>query len=77
MTQADDRILETLEDTDLMLSPHILALNLDYSKAHVSRRLAKLQDAGLVIRVETGVYEITDQGRAYLAGELDAEDLEE
>lgn len=76
MTQADDRILETLEDTSLILSPRILAVNNDYTRQHVSRRLAKLVDAGLVDRIDEGLYEITDRGRGYLAGELKAEELE-
>ncbi|ELZ06916.1 hypothetical protein C480_07812 [Natrialba aegyptia DSM 13077] len=35
-----------------------------------------MRDAELVDRVDEGLYRITDRGRAYLAGELDAEDLE-
>ena len=76
MTQADDRILETLDDSGLLLSPRILAVNNDYTRQHVSRRLSRLVDAGLVERVDEGLYKVTDQGRAYLAGDLDAEDLE-
>ena len=76
MTQADDRILETLEDSDLILSPRILAVNNDYTRQHVSRRLSELVDAGLINRVDDGLYEITDRGRAYLAGDLDSDDLE-
>jgi len=76
MTQADDRILETLEDSGLRLSPRILAANIDYSRHYIARRLAKLEEEGLVIKIEEGLYEITEKGRAYLAGDLDAEDLE-
>lgn len=77
MTQADDRILETLEDSGLRLSPRILAANIDYSRHYIARRLAKLEEEGLVTKIDEGLYEITDQGRDYLAGDLDAEDLEE
>ena len=76
MTQADDRMLETLEETGLVLSPKVLAVNTDYTRHYVSKRLAKLLDAGLVKRVDEGLYQITGRGRAYLAGDLDAEDLE-
>ena len=76
MTQTDDRLLETLEDSNLVLSPRVLAFNTDYSRHHVSRRLAELKDANLVERVEEGMYRITDRGRAYLAGELDAAEFE-
>ena len=77
MTQADDRILETLEDSGLMLSPRILAVNNDYTRQHVSRRLSKLVNAGLVERVDEGLYRITDRGNAYLLGNLDTSELED
>ncbi|ELY97918.1 helix-turn-helix domain-containing protein [Natrialba asiatica] len=77
MTQADDRILETLSDSSLILSPRVLAVNTDYSRHYLSTRLGKLRDAELVDRIDEGLYQITDRGRAYLAGELDAEELEE
>ena len=76
MTHADDLILETLEDSGLMLSPRILAVNNDYSRQHVSRRLAELCEAGLVEKVDDGLYEITDQGRAYLSGDIATEKLD-
>jgi predicted transcriptional regulator len=77
MTQADDRILETLDDSDLVLSPRILAFNNEYTRQHVSRRLSKLVDSGLVEKVDDGLYQITELGKAYLSGELDADDLED
>ncbi|QSX00902.1 MarR family transcriptional regulator [Haloterrigena alkaliphila] len=77
MTQADDRVLETLADSDLILSPRILSANTDYSRHYLSTRLGKLRDAGLVDRVDDGLYRITDRGLAYLGGELDAKDLED
>ncbi|MFC4438028.1 MULTISPECIES: MarR family transcriptional regulator [Natrialbaceae] len=76
MTQADDRLLETLADSALVLSPRVLSVNLDYSRHYLSTRLGKLHEAGLVNRVDEGLYEITGRGQAYLVGELDADDLE-
>nr|WP_243700388.1 winged helix-turn-helix domain-containing protein [Halorussus pelagicus] len=40
--------------------------------------MPELADHGLLEKVEgkRGYYRITDRGRAYLAGDLDAEDLE-
>lgn len=76
MTQADDRILETLADSNLILSPRVLSANIDYSRHYLSTRLGKLHDAGLVDRVDEGLYRITDRGQAYLQGDLDADDLE-
>ncbi|MFC7214577.1 MarR family transcriptional regulator [Saliphagus sp. GCM10025334] len=76
MTQADDRILETLDDSGLVLSPKILSVNTDYSRHYLSTRLAELLESGLVNRVDDGLYEITDLGHAYLEGDLEADDLE-
>nr|WP_311170636.1 winged helix-turn-helix domain-containing protein [Halobellus sp. ZY16] len=76
MNQTDDRVLELLEESGLILSPAVIAKNLDYSRNWVSRRLGKIVDADLVEQIDDGYYRITDRGRAYLAGELDADDLE-
>lgn len=76
MNQTDDRILELLEESGIILSTAVLAKNLDYSRSWVSERLSGLLAEGLVESVDEGYYRITDRGRAYLAGELDAADLE-
>jgi len=76
MTQGDDRILETLESSGLVLSPRVLSENTDYTRNYINKRLKKLRENGLVDRVDDGLYRITDRGRAYLDGDLDAEDLE-
>lgn len=76
MTQADDRLLETLGDSGLTLSPRILAVNTEYSRHYVSRRLSKLKAAELIEKVDEGLYHITDKGGDYLSGDLKAEDLE-
>ena len=77
MNQTDDRILELLDESDLILTPAVMARNLEYTRNWVSRRVGKLEEAELVESVDSGYYRISDRGRAYLAGELDAEDLEE
>lgn len=76
MNQTDDRVLELLEESDLILTPAVIAKNLEYTRNWVSRRVGKLEDAGLVEPVDSGYYRITERGRAYLAGELDAHELE-
>lgn len=77
MNQTDNRILELLDESDLMLSPAVVAVNLDYSRNWVSRRMSKLEEAGLIEKFRGSYYRITPYGRAYLAGELDTDDLEE
>jgi len=44
----------------------------------VRNRIRQLHDAGLVdyYDEDRGIYEISNLGRAYLAGELDADELE-
>jgi predicted transcriptional regulator len=76
MTIWDDRILELIDDRGAG-NPSALADhdNIRVSAAHVSRRLGTLADHGLLSKVGKGVYVITDDGRAYLSGDVDAEDL--
>ncbi|RAW46902.1 MarR family transcriptional regulator [Halorubrum sp. 48-1-W] len=76
MNQTDDRVLELLAESDLILTPAVIAKNLEYTRNWVSRRIGKLEAADLVEPVDAGYYRITDRGRAYLAGELDSDDLE-
>ncbi len=76
MNQTDDRILELLKESELILSPAVMAKNLEYNRSWVSERVGGLVEADLVEQVEDGYYRIGDRGRAYLAGEIDAGELE-
>ena len=76
MTQGDDRILETLESSGLVLSPAVLAYNTDYTRNYINKRIRKLRENGLVDRVDEGYYQISDRGQAYLSGEINTDDLE-
>lgn len=84
MTNNDDIILEFLEEYELALSPRSIEYNAktrhgtDVSYSTINRRLKYLIDAKLVDKEypDGGFYSITDKGRAYLAGELDAKELE-
>ena len=71
----DDRILEVLE-TGLRFTPAVIAENIGKTREQVQRRVSELHDRGLVERPKRGYYEITEEGRAYLAGDLDAESLD-
>ncbi|MGB9951038.1 winged helix-turn-helix domain-containing protein (plasmid) [Haloarcula marismortui] len=77
MNQTDDRILLLLEESGLMLSPAVIAANLDYTRGWVSKRLRKLLEAGLVEKSQSSYYEITERGEQYLAGEINANILED
>lgn len=74
MTIWDDRILEYI-DEEGSGSPSELKKSgyLKVSKSHISRRLRKLAEHGLLNHLGNGVYVITDEGEAYLEGEYNAE----
>lgn len=74
MTLWDDRLLEIIRDEESG-SPSQLAdrEEIRVSRQHVSRRLKKLAQHGLLKALGNGVYVITDKGEAYLDGEYDAE----
>lgn len=79
----DDPILEFLAESNAALPPAVVTFNLNWqniaSPAHstVKRRLRTLTDHNLAEKVEdeAGYYAITDKGRKYLAGDLDASKL--
>ncbi len=84
MTGNDDSILEYLEEHDVALPPRGLEINLQREQIGISyrtinRRLKTLQQKGLVDKIDeqSGYYAISDKGRAYLAGEIDASELED
>jgi len=71
----DDRILEALATSGLVLSPSVIAFNIDKSRSEVNRRLSVLVEHNLVERVKRGYYEITNLGERYLAGDINLDDL--
>lgn len=83
MAPMDDVILELFHNTDLVLTPSIIAYNTGYSREAVNRRLGDLTDRGFMERVERGKYRITEFGRRYLTGKTvegtreDAETVDE
>ena len=72
MTIWDDRILEYIRENESS-SPKKLEDSgyVRVSRSHISRRLRKLAEHGLLNHLGNGVYVITDRGEAYLDGELD------
>lgn len=80
MTAADDVILEFLQNDPgdaIRASPAVVEANISYKISHIRTRLRKLHEHGLVDYYddESGIYQITERGRAYLEGELDASDI--
>jgi len=84
MTGNDDTILEFFADSEVALPPTGLEINLnregvDISYSTVHRRLKELHERGLLDKIDEdkGYYAISEKGRAYLDGSLDAADLED
>jgi predicted transcriptional regulator len=75
MTSADNQILEFLDETDILATPHVISANIDYSHQYVNERVRILAENELVEQTEGALYQITDRGQAYLSGGLDVEDL--
>lgn len=79
---ATEPILRLLADSDLALSATSIVYNLDQrlerppSRATVHRALSGALEAGLVRQPKGSLYEITDTGRAYRAGDLSTSEIE-
>lgn len=80
MVPADRPILQFLADVSgAWQKPATIDLNVSYSRYHIADRLRILNDHGLVERhsEDTPAYRITESGREFLRGNLDADDLED
>lgn len=82
MTRADDAILEFLlneGNRNLIATPAIIEMNIEFGISTVRGRLRTLHDAGLVEYYDSdrGAYQISEKGEQYLSGELDESDLED
>lgn len=75
MDPADDEILELLRDEETFM-PNQIAEQVAYRAPHVAYRCRELADHGLVTKHAMGMYDISERGERYLAGELDAGELE-
>ncbi|WP_206039098.1 transcriptional regulator [Halomicrobium mukohataei] len=86
MNEVDDAVLEFFEaqDEGVALPPTVVWYNLhdrleviDKSRDTVARRMRKLTQRELLAKVsdDRGYYSLTQKGRAYLAGDLEADDL--
>lgn len=78
---ADEHIMQFLYDTDSVLTPGCIGRNIGgergYNEKYVGRRCRQLVEWGYLAKEGRGWYCIAVKGRMYLAGELDAEELEE
>lgn len=76
MSKADERVLEFLQEKDIIASPSVIAANIDYTGEYISRRCRKLAEAGLLQRVDASNYRLTSLGERFLEGEAESDELE-
>lgn len=74
MNITDERILELLSEEG-QFTPSIIAERIGKHPKYVNKRCRELQERGLLRNLRRGLYQITEEGEAYLAGELDASEL--
>ncbi|SDN01893.1 hypothetical protein SAMN05192554_11250 [Haloarchaeobius iranensis] len=83
MTPVDRDILELLQNEpanrELVLTPRLISANLDWGRETIREHMLALRDHGLVeyYDEEAGIYQLSQRGRNYLSGDLDAEELED
>ena len=78
MTIADERILEFLSEEGPRQPKQIATDDrITFSDQYIGQRCRRLVPYGLVQNLGNGLYAITNPGKQYLAGELDARDLSE
>lgn len=76
MSPIDYEILLFFEEHDIHVSPKVLGANIDYDRQYTSKRCRKLLEEDILRKDEDGLYILTETGRRFLAGDLDASELE-
>ena len=73
ITDLDREILALLGNSRLIMTPAVIAKNIERSRSSISRRLNTLEAGGMVEKVERGHYKITDEGHARMYQEVPVE----
>ena len=77
MTLVDDRILEYLYENEAASPTEMMKGGpIKFSRAYIGRRCKKLKEKELLREISDATYVITEDGKAYLKGNLDTEDWE-
>lgn len=81
MTPVDRDVLELLENRgnrELVLNPRLIAENTDWTRTTIREHVRTLYEHDLLEYYdESGsIYQLTEKSRAFLAGELDASELD-
>ncbi len=75
MAPVDYEIMLFFDEHAILVSPRVLAANIEYDRQYVSKRCRTLTEAGLLEAVDTGLYQFTETGETYLDGDLDVSEL--
>jgi DNA-binding transcriptional ArsR family regulator len=73
ITDLDREILALLGNTRVIMTPAVIAKNLDRARSSISRRLNTLEAGGMVEKVERGHYKISDEGHARMYEKIPCE----
>jgi DNA-binding IclR family transcriptional regulator len=78
MVKGSDEILETLDDLDTAAPIGVLDIETGHPKSTLHRAVDKLAENGFIEKHPdySSYYRITEKGRGYLAGDVDARDDE-
>lgn len=68
-------ILLFFDDHDIRATAKVIAANTGYDRSYINRRVRELEHASL-LRNDDGIYELSETGRGFLSGELDASELD-
>lgn len=75
ITDLDREICQLLAK-GLILTPSVIAKNIDRPRSSISNRLNTLKAGGLVEKVERGHYKLTEEGYARMLETVEVDDLE-
>lgn len=76
MSPIDYEILEFFESHDIIINPSSLAANIDYDTSYTAKRCDLLSTHDLLQKLTGPKYELTEFGRRFLNGKIDASELE-
>jgi len=74
ITELDREILAILGNSMIIMTPAVIAKNIDRPRSSVSHRLTTLEAGSLVTKLERGHYQISSEGYARMAQKLHYED---